>query len=121
MLSQSDSHSQLADAARAKIRNQLETIATGENVRPSVLASLAGIYAKEGDTAAAIDYYRRALSADYGNISWRLSLARLLGDTGDIEDAIHDCRIILRLKPNYAPAIRLIEKLSTNSNVVSEQ
>ena len=60
----------------------------------------------------AIEHYRRALTLDYGNISWRLALAKLLAQEGSVANAIHEAKICLRLKPQYQPAITLIEKLS---------
>ncbi|KKL21893.1 hypothetical protein LCGC14_2440870, partial [marine sediment metagenome] len=46
---------------------------------------------------------------------WRIRLARLLAAAGQIEDAIHEARICLRLRPQMAEARKLIEDLSVLS------
>jgi hypothetical protein len=109
----SDYDSQLAQAARQKVFDILSIKSESPDVSAGTLASLAAIYAKDGKTAEAIDLYKRALTMDYGNIGLRYQLAVLLGKDGDIESAIKECRIILRLRPDFASAIRLIEQLST--------
>lgn len=115
MLSESDAHTALADQARAKVAELLEQKAAAPDAAAGTLASLAAVYAKDGKTAEAIDLYRRALTLDYGNIGWRLNLARLLAQSGDSETALHEAKIILRLKPGYAPAKRIIEEASVKS------
>lgn len=115
LLADSKTHSDLADAARQKVFDLLREKADDPDVSPATLASLASMYAKEDQLDAAVDFYQRALVADYGNIGWRMALARLLGESDDTDAAIKECRIVLRLKPGYSQAIRLIEKLSTES------
>ena len=112
LLAETDADSELVNAARQKLFDLLIKKSQAPDIDPGTLASLASLYAAEEMSDEAIDLYRRALTADYDNIAWRLSLARLLGETGDPEAAIKECKIILRLKPNYTPAIRLIEQLS---------
>ncbi len=80
----------------------------------SVFATLAGVYVNRGDCDKAIECYRRALTLDYDNTSWRLALARLLADTGQPAEAIRQAKICLRLAPQTQAAIALIEGLSVD-------
>ena len=111
-----DSHLEIANAAKSKVAKLLEEKTLEPGVTAGTLASLAAIYRRQGLTRQAIETYRRALGMDYGNVNWRLALARLLAEDSDIPQAIHEAKICLRLKPNYPPAIKLIEKLSTLPN-----
>ena len=77
-----------------------------------MLASMAGISANENDHASAIGYYRRALDKDYGKIDWRLALARSLAKTGQVDPAIDQVRICLRLRPKWPSAVKLLGDLS---------
>jgi hypothetical protein len=109
MLAESDAHSALAGEARAKVTELLELKALDPGASAGTLASLAAVYAKDGKTNEAVELYTRALALDYGNIGWRLNLARLLAATGKTEEAIREAKIVLRLKPGYAPAKKMIE------------
>jgi tetratricopeptide (TPR) repeat protein len=82
---------------------------------------LANVYRKQKDVESAIEYYNRALALDYGQVQWRLTLARLLADTGKIAEAIHEARICLRLRPQLEAAKRLIEQLSVLPESVAEE
>ncbi|GAH82433.1 unnamed protein product, partial [marine sediment metagenome] len=79
-----------------------------------VFASLANMYRREKDNEAAIEHYRRALALDYGQVNWRLTLARLLANTGSVPEAIHEARICLRLRPQFKAAENLIADLSVH-------
>jgi hypothetical protein len=57
---------------------------------------------------------------NYGQVQWRLALARLLAETNRIPEAIHEARICLRLRPEFKAAKRLIEKLSVLPGAVAE-
>ena len=61
---------------------------------------------------AAIELYRRALALDYGQLQWRLALATLLAQTGQVADAIQEAKTCLRLHPGFEAARKLIEDLS---------
>ena len=78
----------------------------------SALASLANIFRKNQDDEAAIEHYRRALNMDYGQVQWRYALAKLLAETGRVQEAEHEARICLQLSPQFKAAKKLIEELS---------
>ena len=107
-----EEHEELAKKAQAQVVELLKKKCSEANAPASVFASVANIYGREGDNEAAIEHYRRALALDYGQVQWRLNLARLLAETGKIPEAIHEARIGLRLRPKIAAAEKLIADLS---------
>jgi len=78
----------------------------------SSFAALGSIHEKQQNTESAILYFREALARDYGQVSSHLALARLLARTGEWDQAMHEARVCLRLRPQYGPAERLVEELS---------
>jgi hypothetical protein len=74
----------------------------------------------DGDAAGAVAYYRRALDRDYGEVVWRLGLARALADTGDVTVAIAEAEICLRLRPRWEPAEALVRELSVRPGAARE-
>ena len=52
--------------------------------------------------------YRRALSADYGNVDRRLRLARALAAAGRPAEAAQALRVCLQLRPEMAEARALL-------------
>lgn len=98
-------------AAEAALRRH---VSDGQ-ARPSDVAALARIDRDQGDVASAIDLYRRALSQDYQQIEWRLNLAHALADSNQLEAAIHEVKIVLRLRPRNVGATKLLEELVARS------
>ena len=47
--------------------------------------------------AAAINFYRRAIALDYGQVRWRMELAGLLVQDHRVLEAMKEARICLRL------------------------
>jgi len=115
ILSGSDEHGALAAGARQKVFELLEKRANEPDVTAGTLAALAALYASEKRSDEAMDLYGRALNMDYGNLAWRMDMARLLEATGNFDEAIHYCKICLRLKPGYGPAKDMIERLATRT------
>ncbi len=76
------------------------------------LAGLAAIYARDGQVSEAIHRYKQALALEYGRVTWRCNLARLLAETGATAEAIREAERCLRVQPEYAPAKRLIDRFS---------
>jgi O-antigen ligase len=108
----------LVKEVRVRIRDALQERCKQSDVPASVYASLAYIYVREGRVEEAIEYYRRALALEYGSVHWHYHLARTLADMGAVPDAIHEAKICLRLRPNYALARQLIEDLSIRPEAV---
>jgi tetratricopeptide (TPR) repeat protein len=105
-------HAELAAAAREQAIGLLRADADRPGAAPATLATLAGLMARQQDHPAAVAYYQRALDLDYGNVQWRLALAQALAAAGQVPQAIHEARICLRLRPQFAAAERLIAEWS---------
>jgi len=113
-LANTEEHKDIIEKARARVVELLKEKCSQPDASAGTLASLANIYRREKDNEAAIDYYRRALALDYGQVQWRFALARLLADTYKIPEAIHEARICLRLQPQFKAAEKLVADLSVH-------
>ena len=111
-LSEITEHQDLAETARGQVAILLKEKCAQPDVAPGTLAALAGVYLRDKEFEAAVEYFQRALALDYGNTNWRLTLARTLAQQGKNEEAIHQARICLRLRPQMTAATRFIEQLS---------
>jgi O-antigen ligase len=107
----------LSDGIKADAASSLRRHADGPDVQPYELASLALLDQQKGDHESSIALYRRALAQEYNQVDWRLNLARVLAATGQIDDAIHEVRICLRLRPHYLPARALLDDLLTRKPI----
>jgi tetratricopeptide (TPR) repeat protein/O-antigen ligase len=107
---------ELREAATSSLRRRAAT----PDAAPHELVSLARIEKAEGQLDVAIDLFQRALRQDYRQIEWRLELARLLKAAGRIDDAIHEVRVCLRLRPQHTQAVRLMDELLDDKNAKRE-
>lgn len=105
-------YQELADQARAEVARLLEEKCVQPDAPASAVASLAGVYYREQNYEDAAEYYRRALALDYSQVHWHLNRARALAELGRIAEAIREARIVLRLQPQMAAALKLITDLS---------
>jgi tetratricopeptide (TPR) repeat protein len=120
-LAGTEEHKDIIEKAQARVVELLREKCSQPDAPAWALASLANICRKEKDNEAGIDYYRRALALDYGQIQWRFSLARLLAETDRIPEAIHEARICLRLQPQFKAAEKLIAELSVLPSAVTQE
>jgi tetratricopeptide (TPR) repeat protein len=108
-------HARMTNEIRSAAIDVLRWRAAQPNAAPWELAELAGIDFREQSLDSAIRLYRRAVNLDYGNIAWRLELARALDAAQQYQDAFDEVQVCLRLRPQYPPAqeleAALIEKL----------
>jgi hypothetical protein len=58
---------------------------------------------------------------DYGNVNWRLGMARSLKDIGEVQQALAETRICLRLRPQDQGARRLIQELSVMPGALAQE
>ncbi|MHC4371409.1 MAG: O-antigen ligase family protein [Planctomycetota bacterium] len=89
----------LAGQARERMKELLEIECSKPDASASSLIVLGRVYKKQQNDEAAIECYRRALLLDYGQIHWRLELARLLAGTGYPRRCArqrHACSCVLR-------------------------
>ncbi len=97
---------------RAQAITRLRELSRNSDTTPEQLAALAGLLQREKDWPAAIELYRRALSLDYGQVNWRLQLAKSLAEAGQADEAMSEAHICLRLRPEMAGAKQLIADVS---------
>ena len=121
ILADREEHGDLVERTQAKVIDLLKAKCQEPDAPAWAFASLANIYRKEKDNEAAIDYYRRALALDYGQVYWRFALAGLLAEADRIPEAIHEARICLRLSPQFKAAEKLIADLSVLPGAVVEE
>lgn len=103
---------EMAEAAKQDAFARIKAKANEPHAGPALFAQMGYISADEDDQNAAITYFRRALASDYGNVGWRLGLARSLKNIGEVQQALAETRICLRLRPQDGAARRLIQELS---------
>jgi tetratricopeptide (TPR) repeat protein len=78
-------------------------------------AQLARIDYERGNLESAIDLYTRALGQDYQHVEWHLNLAHGYAETGKLDDAIHEVKVALRLRPRDSAATKFLEELISRS------
>lgn len=111
-----DEHQQLAGQARTEITRILQEKCAQPDAPAGMLAALGYLCLKEKDFTMAAECFRRALDQEYSQVQWRLALAQILVELNQIDEAIHEARICLRLRPQFSAAKKLIEELSVKGN-----
>jgi O-antigen ligase/tetratricopeptide (TPR) repeat protein len=115
-LEQRLANAKMAPDVLATVRKELRQIYLEEASKPRPDAWLVSLAAeaeqRAGNDKHAIELYREALTIDYGAVSCRLALARLLLQTGDRDGAKREAQICLRLQPHLAEAENLIAEVS---------
>jgi tetratricopeptide (TPR) repeat protein len=108
-------HQTLADNARRRMTQLLEQQCEQDNAPAWALASLGDIYRSRNNYQAAIEYYRRALAMDYGQVRLRLNMAELLTEMNRLGEAMEEAKVCLRLRPDFKAAERLLANLSARA------
>ena len=119
-IAQTQEHEEIAANTKNRLIELLKEKCSGPDVSGSALVSLGNMCAKENDMDVAIQYYRQALDMEYGQVKWRVSLAELLAQIGDIPEAMRQAEICLHLNPQYDPASNLIARLKALSNQMTK-
>jgi tetratricopeptide (TPR) repeat protein len=104
----------LAEQAREKIKLILEAKCSRPNAPGSAFALLGDIYSRLQNNEAAIECYRKALARDYGQVPWRLKLAKLLAEMGRTSEAMQEVKICLQLSPELKAAKTFAANLSVS-------
>jgi tetratricopeptide (TPR) repeat protein len=108
----SSDRGQLAVQARAQAFEQLKVKCEQPDAPASAHATLANLYSQKGEIEMAIRHYRWAVQAQYDQVGWHYALAQLLVQVDQVEEAAHEARICLRLRPDHTPARKMLERLS---------
>lgn len=116
VVEQSGKFAAQAPQIRADAEQALRALAKTDHVSPNELVNLARVEQQRQNPSAAIELYRRALNQEYQRFDWRLQLAEILVVVGQTDDAIHELRIALRLRPRDPAATKLLGELVTRKD-----
>jgi tetratricopeptide (TPR) repeat protein len=111
VVSENPKYADLANDIRDEALAVLRRRATADDAMPQDQAAMARVEIGAGKLQAGIDLYRQALFQDYRQVEWRVELARALAASDQLEEAIHETRICLRLRPEFPAAVQLMEEL----------
>ncbi|MDB5325198.1 MAG: hypothetical protein JWM57_767 [Phycisphaerales bacterium] len=65
-----------------------------------------------GRNKEAAQWFQKAVEQDYGQVDWRLTLARALGAAGERDEAVRHLRICLRIRPKWDEVEKLLAAYS---------
>lgn len=99
----------LADDLRERSRTRLREIVESGQASAIQLHQLARVERRAGRLPAATELLRKALTLDYGQKGWRLSLARILIELGETDQALREAKIVQRLDPHSKQAAEIID------------
>ncbi len=108
----SEVNREILSNALASAITLLETKCQKPDISASSLATLGYAYRQGNNVDLAIKYFRQAVDVQYDQTNWRLILARLLAETNEVGQAVHQARICLRLSPEMSGAKKLLAELN---------
>ncbi|MFZ2148057.1 MAG: O-antigen ligase family protein, partial [Sedimentisphaerales bacterium] len=114
-------YNDLAEEIREEIRSLLEAKCSEPGTGGSVFAHLGSIYSEQQNNEAAIECYRQALAREYGQVYWRLELAKLLVKMEEIPEAMYEAKICLQLCPQLKAAETFVADLSVHPAVLAQE
>jgi tetratricopeptide (TPR) repeat protein len=126
ILRKSGADAALVEMVSGRIAERLEHDCRQAGAAAWEYAWLGERYNREGRKDDAIAMYNKTLDLEYGNVSCRFTLARLLVERGSIPEARRELTIILNLQPAHAPARDLLKELtrrrdsSTDASQISQ-
>jgi len=104
-------HKTLAEEVRGKVTTKLKKLCESPDAPAAMLARLGNLSKQQKDYEAAARYFCRALDRKYGQVHWRMQLARVYADSNRIKEAIEQADICLQLRPQLVAAKNLIRTL----------
>ncbi|MBN2455243.1 MAG: hypothetical protein JXB29_01695, partial [Sedimentisphaerales bacterium] len=114
-------HEELINKVSDRLSKILEEKCSKPDAPAWALATMARLCQRENRKNDAIEYYRSALVLEYAQVEWRLNLAKLLTEMNQINNAVHEAEICLRLHPGMQGAQALLEKLSGMSAAITDR
>lgn len=114
-------YGKLAGALRLTVQTLLEYECDKSETSTDAwkFAELGRIYQELGRLDEAIELFRRALAKDPGRVEWAVRLAELLAETGMTQEAKRRLREVLILRPDFAPAQRLLDVLRSKDRLTN--
>lgn len=119
-LQKDDAYEEVVAQAQERVVALLKDQCARPDAPASAFISLADIHRKNEDYSTAIDLYYQALALNYGQVNWRLTLARLLAENGQVATAMQEARICLKLRPQLQAAKTLIADLSVHPDIINQ-
>ena len=104
-------YAHLVHDLRRAIERSLRRRVSDSTANSAEFVALARFENADGNTDAAIELYRAALSHDYRQVDWHFELAQAYADSNRLEEAIGEVRICLRMRPQHTSANKLLEEL----------
>lgn len=117
MLTGREDQKPLSDQISARILALRQARVRNADAPAEVVAWMAAYDAQHGRADEAINFYERALSINYADADSHLQLAKLLAARGDVQRALHEARVSLRLQPQSQPAKDLVGELASRGPV----
>jgi tetratricopeptide (TPR) repeat protein len=111
----------LAEEVHKRVTHLLEAKCAEPDMSGSVYAQLGSIYSGRQNNEAALRCYRQALAREYGQVDWRLELARVLVKMGKMPEAMDEAKICLQLHPRLEAAEAIVTELSVHPAVVAQK
>ncbi len=93
---------QASAQGKARLSELIKAHAAPPDAPSQALIDAARLATSEGDHAAAIALYRRALNLNDVRADWRLEMARALAARGDLQEAMDEARVAQRLGSSAA-------------------
>jgi tetratricopeptide (TPR) repeat protein len=113
-LETSEAHAELTHEVRRRVMTLLEEKCQSPAATGRMWASLGLMYRRDNRADEAVRCYREALTLDFSEVDWRLSLAEVLAEVGQLEEAAGAAKECLLFRPEYEPAKRLLDRLSAD-------
>ena len=114
LLETSGADVELVQGVREQVMTLLEEKCQGREATGQMWASLGQMYRRDDRAEEAVQCFEEALRLDFSEVHWRLSLAEVLAEVGELEAAVGAARECLLFQPEYQPAQRLLNRLSTD-------
>lgn len=101
--------------ARCKAVADEILVTESESPNASSLAQMErGQYeSSQGNTTEAVLWYQKAVDREYGQVDWRMHLARAQAQAGQFAAAVQNLRVCLRLRPKLPEAEKLMAEYAS--------
>lgn len=109
--SENAQHKEEAAELAGQALERLKELVAIDAASAAEIYALARVELDAGNSEMGVRLLRRALTLEYGKVSWRLLLARTLRDQGQYDQGLREARIAKRLSQRPETAERLIAEI----------